>query len=124
MHEIPALLALARHCTRRHGETHVLWPIDQFEDGGGSLDLGFRLSDGVLVALLGGEVLVLFAGFYAKDSCVAAWSVCVALAEGTEEFGEHFMWCLGDVSGVIGLLIFFLSGELWAKNCSNSSRIW
>jgi hypothetical protein len=31
----------------------------------------------------------------------------LTLAEGTEEFGKHFMWCLGNVSVVIGLLIFF-----------------
>lgn len=92
---IPALGALTRQCACCHGKSHIFGTIDQLKDCHGGLGLRFTLGGSGLAALLDGEVFDFLAGLDAQDSCVATWTLCVAFAEGSEEFREHGVWCLG-----------------------------
>lgn len=62
-----------------HGEAHVAWAVDEFEDGRGCL--------------------VRFSRLDAQYAGVAAGAVEVAFTEGAEEFGEE------GVGGLVGILV-------------------
>lgn len=72
--DVLAVVAQLGNGARRHGEAHVLGPVDELEDGRRRLVLLDRLD--------------------AQDAGVSSWAIGVAFSQRTEEFGDQGVWFL------------------------------